>query len=105
MLWILSAIPFVIIAWIVYTFVRAWITETGSFWARTLAACRDSVTIVWSKLVILVGMLVPALDSIAKGLGDPSLVSQFQQYLTPTTVGIGMSIVMVLTIWARIRTL
>jgi hypothetical protein len=105
MLWILSFIPFVVVGWIGYTFVHAWLTETGSFWTRSLAAGKDSATIVWSKLVILVGMIVPALDKIATSLGDPSLVSQFQQYLTPTTVGISMAAVMALTIWARLRTL
>jgi hypothetical protein len=105
MLLTLSFLPFAIIAWIVHTFVRAYINGTGSFWQRTLAAGKDSATIVWSKLVILVGMIVPALDKVATSLGDPSLVSQFQQYLTPTTVGVGMTLVMALTIWARLRTL
>jgi len=105
MLWALSFVPFAVIVWIGYTFVHAWMTEAGSFWQRTLAASKDSATLVWSKLVILVGMLVPALDKLATAVGDPNLVSQFQTYLTPTTVGVGMALVMALTVWARLRTL
>ena len=105
MLWAITILPLCVIAWILYTFIYSYLTETGTFWQRTLKACKDSATIVWAKLVIIVGMLVASLDKVAVALGDPSLVSQFQQYLTPTTVGITTAIIMVLSIWARLRTL
>ena len=44
-----------LIGWIAFTFVRAWTVETGSFWQRTLKAGQRSATIVWAKLVMMVG--------------------------------------------------
>lgn len=105
MLWVISFLPLCIIAWILYTFIYSYLTETGTFWQRTLKACKDSATIVWAKLVIIAGLAVTQLDKIAVALGDPSLVTQFQQYLTPTTIGISGAIIMGLSIWARLRTL
>lgn len=93
------------IGWIGWTFVHAYMTATGSFWARTLAAGKDSATIVWAKLVIMAGALVAALDQIATLFGDPSLTSQIQTYLTPQVVGYFMVGVMVVNVWARVRTL
>ena len=104
-LWILSIAPALVVAWIVYTFLHAYVIEKGTFWQRTLAAGKDSATIVVAKLGILVGMLVTALDKLATAAGDPSLIGQVQPYLTPTAVGIGGSVVLALVIWARIRTL
>lgn len=104
-LWVLSIVPFCVVAWVGYTFVHAWMTEAGSFWQRTLAAARDSATIVLAKVGIFIGMLVPAIDTAASKLGDPSLISQIQPYLTPTTVSVGGAVVCLLFIWARLRTL
>ena len=50
-----------LVGWIAFTFARAWTLETGSLWQRTLKAGRQSATIAWAKLVILVGGLVAVL--------------------------------------------
>lgn len=93
------------IGWIILTFVHAWITETGSFWQRTLKAGKDSATIVWAKVVLVVGGLVAVLDKIASLTGDPSLATQIQQYVTPQLVSYVMMAIMAVNIWARLRTL
>jgi hypothetical protein len=93
------------IGWIVFTFVHAWITETGSFWQRTLKAGKDSATIVWTKVVLIVGGLVAVLDKIASLTGDPSLATQIQQYVTPQIVSYVMMGIMAVNVWARLRTL
>jgi hypothetical protein len=93
------------IGWIVFTFVHAWITETGSFWQRTLKAGKDSATIVWAKVVLIVGGLVAVLDKIATLVGDPSLATQIQQYVTPQLVSYVMMGIMAVNVWARFRTL
>ena len=93
------------IGWIVFTFVHAWITETGSFWQRTLKAGKDSATIVWAKVVLIVGGLVAVLDKIATLVGDPSLAAQIQQYVTPQLVSYVMMGIMAVNVWARFRTL
>ena len=93
------------IGWIVFTFVRAWITEAGSFWQRTLKAGKDSATIVWAKVVLVMGGLVALLDKIATLTGDPSLATQIQQYVTPQIVSYVMIGIMFVNVWARLRTL
>jgi hypothetical protein len=94
-----------LIAWIAFTFVRAWTVETGSFWQRTLKAGRQSATIVWAKLVMMVGGVVAVLDRLADLAGDQSLAAQIQQYATPQLVGYIMIAIMFVNVWARLRTL
>jgi hypothetical protein len=101
----LLVLTVLMIAWIGFTFVHAWIAETGSFWQRTLKAGKDSATIVWAKLVLIAGGLVAVLDKIADLAGDPSLATQIQQYATPQIVGYAMMAVMCVNVWARLRTL
>jgi hypothetical protein len=101
----LLVLTVLMIAWIGFTFVHAWIAETGSFWQRTLKAGKDSATIVWAKLVFIAGGLVAVLDKIADLAGDPSLATQIQQYATPQIVGYAMMAVMCVNVWARLRTL
>jgi hypothetical protein len=93
------------IVWIVFAFVHAWATETGSFWQRTLKAGKDSATIVWAKVVLIAGGLVAVLDKIANLFGDPSLATQIQQYVTPQLVSYVMMGIMAVNVWARFRTL
>jgi hypothetical protein len=93
------------IGWIVFTFIHAWITEAGSFWQRTLKAGKDSATIVWAKVVLIVGGFVAVLDKIASLFGDPSLATQIQQYVTPQIVSYVMMGIMAVNVWARLRTL
>ena len=101
----LLLLTLLMIGWIAYTFVHAWTIETGSFWQRTLKAGKDSATIVWAKLVLIAGGLVAVLDKIADLAGDPSLATQIQQYATPQIVGYAMMTIMVVNVWARLRTL
>jgi len=93
------------VGWIASTFARAWTVETGSFWQRTLKAGRQSATIVWAKLVMLVGGVVAVLDRLADLAGDQSLATQIQQYATPQVVGYVMIAIMFVNVWARLRTL
>jgi hypothetical protein len=101
----LLVLTVLMIGWIAFTFFHAWITETGSFWQRTLKAGKDSATIVWAKIVLVVGGLVAVLDKIATLAGDPSLATQIQQYVTPQIVSYVMISVMFVNVWARLRTL
>jgi hypothetical protein len=93
------------VGWIAFTFTHAWIVETGSFWQRTLKAGRNSATIVWAKLVIMAGGLVAVLDKIADLAGDPTLTAQIQQYATPQMVAYVTIAIMLVNVWARLRTL
>jgi hypothetical protein len=101
----LLVITALMIGWIAFTFAHAWITETGSFWQRTLKAGKDSATIVWAKVVLVAGGLVAVLDKVASLFGDPSLTTQIQQYVTPQLVSYVMIGIMFVNVWARFRTL
>jgi hypothetical protein len=101
----LLALTAVMTGWIAFTFVHAWATETGSFWQRTLKAGKDSATIVWAKVVLVVGGLVAVLDKMATLAGDPTLAAQIQQYVTPQIVSYVMMGIMFVNVWARLRTL
>jgi hypothetical protein len=101
----LLVLTLLLIGWIAFTFVHAWIAETGSFWQRTLKAGKDSATIVWAKLVLVAGGLVAMLDKIADLAGDPSLATQIQQFATPQIVGYAVIAIMFVNVWARLRTL
>jgi hypothetical protein len=101
----LLVLTVLMIGWIVFTFVHAWIAETGSFWQRTLKAGKDSATIVWAKVVLVAGGLVAFLDKVATLAGDPSLATQIQQYVTPQVVSYVMIGIMFVNVWARLRTL
>jgi 5,10-methylene-tetrahydrofolate dehydrogenase/methenyl tetrahydrofolate cyclohydrolase len=70
-----------------------------------LKAGRNSATIVWAKLVIIAGGLVAVLDKIADLAGDPTLTAQIQQYATPQMVGYVTIAIMLVNVWARLRTL
>jgi hypothetical protein len=98
-------VTLLMVGWIGFTFVYAWMTETGSLWQRTLKAGRESATIVWAKVVMIAGGLVAVLDTIADLAGDPSLTAQIQQYTTPQIVGYVMVGIMFVNVWARLRTL
>ncbi|MGZ5871147.1 MAG: hypothetical protein ACXWKP_03440 [Bradyrhizobium sp.] len=98
-------VTLLMVGWIAFTFVRAWMVETGSFWQRTLKAGKESATIVWAKAVIIAGGLVAVLDKFAELAGDPSLTAQIQQYATPQIVGYVLVAIMFVNVWARLRTL
>jgi hypothetical protein len=101
----LFIVTLLMVGWIAFTFVRAWTVETGSFWQRTLKVGKESATIVWAKVVIIAGGLVAVLDKIADLAGDPSLTAQIQQYATPQIVSYVMIAIMIVNVWARLRTL
>jgi len=98
-------VTLLMVGWIAFTFAHAWTAEAGSLWQRTLKAGQQSATIVWAKLVIMAGGLIAVLDKIADLAGDATLTAQIQQYATPQVVGYVMIGLMLVNVWARLRTL
>jgi hypothetical protein len=101
----IAVVTLFVVGWIVFTFVHAWMTKAGSFWQRTLKAGQQSATIVWAKLVIMAGGIIAVLDKLADLAGDAALTAQIQQYATPQVVGYVMIAIMIVNVWARLRTL
>jgi hypothetical protein len=87
------------------TVIAQYVSATGTIWQRLLQAAQGSATILWAKFTILVAALAGWLGEGATYLGDPSIASAIQAALKPEYVAIFTIFVMVVTVWARKRTL
>jgi hypothetical protein len=102
---ILIGVFLVINVWLIWTFVRDYARATGTPWQRMVAAGQESVTILWSKVLMLLGALSGLIVKAADYLGDTGLSTQLQALLKPEYVGAFVVLVAVITIYARKRTL
>lgn len=93
------------VLWFGLVFFMDYRAATGTTWQRLLAAARQSATVLWSKFVMLVSLLIAGLDQIADWLGQPELADKIQAVLNPKLVPFYLIGIAVITIWARKRTL
>jgi hypothetical protein len=100
-----DVIAALLVLWIVGTFGYCWATESGSFWQRTLAAGKDSATIVWSKIIIAASAFIGVLVQLATAAGDPQIGAKLHEVLTPQVFSGVMIAIMFITVLARKRTL
>jgi hypothetical protein len=78
----------------------------GSAWQRLLAAGKESATILWGKVCILLSGLIASLDSVADFLNMPELKTYIETALgNPKTVAAIMLLLSAVSIYARRRTL
>ena len=92
-----------------------WITTTdylanhrnqpGTVWQNILAACKDSATMVWARFVIVITAFIQFVANSADQLGSPEFSQTIKDYLDPNYVGFILIGVMLVTIYARNRTL
>lgn len=110
----LTIVSLLIISYIAYNFVSQYRASTAATtWDKMLAAGRGSATILFQKASILVSALTifsdKALDAFGTALNDQAFSDQakgvVQQWLTPTTVGVGLMIFSAVTILLRLRSL
>ena len=79
---------------------------SGSTWERLLCAGRESATILWGKICILLSGLIASLDSLADFLNMPELKTYIETALgNPKTVAGVMLVLSAVSIYARRRTL
>lgn len=100
------AVVMVLIAlWLIVVFVRDYTVAIGTPWQRALTASRESATMLWGKIVMLVGLLSTGLVSAADYLNDPTLAEAIKAWLQPAYVTTFVMVVAMVTLFARMRTL
>lgn len=93
------------IAWIVYDFAKNYLSYSGSRWTRFLYAFDASLTIIWSRFVIVISLISTSLASFAGYLGLPEVQSAFNAYLTAQNAALLIAGIAVVTEICRRRTL
>jgi hypothetical protein len=91
-------------SYIVWTFSREYKEAKGTVYERAIEASRDSLVILWSKMVIVGAVLVNGIAYLANAL-DVGTVEQIKLYLPAEYVTGFVVVVMIVTIIARLRTL
>lgn len=79
--------------------------EADGFWEKVWALCGNSLTIAWSYVVTIIGILFQWIDPIATMLGDPDFRQQMTEALgaNPKILGYVMMAISAITIAARLR--
>jgi hypothetical protein len=98
---VLAAIALYFIVDAVIAYHRA----VGSVWQRTLAAGKQSATIVWARLVVIITAGISGLAWLADFVNQPGVSAAITTYLKPNVVAGIMVAVAVITELARRRTL
>lgn len=81
--------------------------EADGFWSKAWVLCGRSVTVAVSYGVQVVGWALQAIDPVAELLGDPELKQQIADALqtNPTLLGRIMSLISIVIVAARLRSL
>lgn len=102
---VLALFALAILGYVVGVAVMAWRKQTGTAWERVLGTANESATILWSKLVAIIGVLIGGLDFVADYLEAPDVKSTLQSMVNPKYVGGFVLGVALITIAARLRSL
>ena len=102
----IAGVPVAIALFFVYDVVRRYRDSTGTLKDRLMAAGRGSVTMVWSKFLIIIAAVVANLDGIADMAGQPQVKDYLNQAISnPKTLAWVMLGISLVTMFARARTL
>lgn len=69
------------------------------------AACLHSMTVAWSYVLALVGVVLPVIDAVADLNSDPTFKDTITAAFTPKLVGYLIFGISLVTLIARIRSL
>lgn len=105
----LNAIVLIAVAAVIVTIVGYLVSSyrkaQGSPWRKLLAGAKNSATVLWQYIVTAGGMVIVFADQAAAYFALPEVQAFIKDHLTPTRVGIAMTVIAVITIIARLRTL
>ena len=101
---VIAIAVFLTMVYFISEFVKDYSKHAGTWFERAMAACQDSLTILWNKFVVLLGMGAGSIVSLADYLNDPGLTAMVKsamkpEYLIPFGIVVG-----IITIYARKRT-
>lgn len=102
---IFTVAVFAALAWFAYHFVSKFRESEGSIWERTLAGAKDSATVLWGGVLYVAGVLLYLAEKASTFLNMPEVTSFIQNQLPSQWGAIGLMVVGVVTIIARLRTL
>jgi len=92
-------------AFLAWRFVQNYRAATGTRWERTLAAAKDSATVLWSYIVMAGGYLLTFTVNAADAFNLPDVRTWIQGHLTAEMFGIALVTVALVSFFARMRTL
>lgn len=95
----------VAIVYFVAEFLRDYAKATGTMWERALTASEESATMLWSKIVALIGMGAGSLVGLSDYLNNSTISDAIKAALQPEYVVPFVIFVAVITMYARKRTL
>lgn len=93
------------LGYIVVTFYLQYREEqVGTWWQKSLAAARDSATILWTKFCAALALVVYQLDNIADLAGFPEVKEFINVWFgNPQVISGLMLAIAAVTFWARTR--
>lgn len=94
-----------LVAFIVVKLVVGYATAEGSPWDRILASAKDSATILWNYIIAVSGALIIWADQAAAFFNMPEVQKFLTEHLTPARLGTALTVIAVVGIVARLRTL
>lgn len=103
--WVSTAVLGGLVAYFGYLMVVDFKAEQGTLWERLIAAGGNSATKLWARVVIVITALIDFAANSANDLGSPQFSQAIRDYLNPNYVGFAVIGIMLVTIWARNRTL
>ena len=78
--------------------------KVGTVWQKSLAAARDSATILWTKFCAALALIVYQLDNIADLVGMPEAKDFINNWIgNPKAISGIMLLISLVTFWARTR--
>ncbi len=86
---------------------KSFYADADTFWQKAKALAWNSLTVVWSYVLAVVGVVMQQLDDIARVIGDPDLKANLSTVIGADTRTLGYVLlgISALTLAARLRSI
>lgn len=102
---IIASIFVIILIYFVVVMAYEFVTTSGTLWCRLLAAGKGSATKLWAGIVSIGASAIGVLASSAEVLNMPQVEAALREYAKPEWFAAISLVIMLITIWARRRTM
>ena len=107
--WVALLLGAATVGLLAYHFSSKYSAATGTRWQRTLAASRNSATVLWARaswcFTWLSAWAIAAVDLVADASGRPEIKQAIDPYINPKWMMVYTLGIIALGYWARMRTL
>lgn len=112
---IILIVPGLVAAYLI--FIRPWLKalpalkgfyeEADTVWQKVWALCGNSITMLWSYILMAMGTIWSQIDTLASTLGDPNFKQQVTSLIgaDPKAIGYFAMMVSAVTIASRLRSI